>query len=188
MKQRSTTNKILAILTMLTMVGLSACADYAKRSTGTTLNDQTLEYAVSHAIYADSAFSRHDHIKVEVNAGVVLLAGETTSGANKDKATKIAEQQKLTKRVVNDLQVGERGNLLTQTNNTWLTAKVNSVLLKENPLPGNDASRIKVVSSRGTVYLMGLVSHREGDVVVEIVRNIRGVSKVMKIFDYTDKD
>lgn len=188
MKQHSAINKILPILFILTMLGLTGCADYAKRSTGTTLNDQNLEYTISQAIYADSAFTRHDHIKVEVNSGVVLLAGETTSDANKAKATEIAEQQKLTKRVVNDLQVGDRGNLLVQSNNTWLTTKVNSVLLAENPLPGNDASRIKVVSSRGTVYLMGLVSHREGDVVTEIVRNVRGVDKVVKIFDYTDKD
>ena len=188
MNSRSSVNKILLTLTIMTMTGLSACADYPKRSTGTTLNDQNLEYTVSHAIYADPAFSRHDHIKVEVNGGVVLLAGETISEANKNKATKIAEQQELTKRVVNDLQVGDRGNFLVQSNNSWLTTKVNSVLLKENPLPGNDASRIKVVSSRGTVYLMGLVSHREGDTVAEIVRNIRGVTKVVKIFDYTDKD
>jgi osmotically-inducible protein OsmY len=59
-------------------------------------------------------------------------------------------------------------------------------LIKENPLPGNDASRIKVVSSQKTVYLMGLVTREQGDKVAEIVRNIGGVEKVVKIFDYTD--
>jgi len=180
-------SKQFAIVLMLfALLGMTACADYAKRSTGTTLDDQTLEYAVSSAIYSDPSFSQHDHIKVEVNSGVVLLAGETISGANKDKATRIAEQQSLTKRVVNDLVIGERAGLGDKTNNAWLTGKVNSVLLKENPLPGNDASRIKVISSQGTVYLMGLVTHKQGDQVAEIVRNIRGVTKVMKIFDYTD--
>ena len=68
----------------------------------------------------------------------------------------------------------------------WLTTKVNSVLLKENLLPGNDASRIKVVSSQHTVYLMGLVTHEEGDDIAQVVRNIGGVERVVKIFDYTD--
>lgn len=186
MNGKFTFKNISMALVLFGLVGLTACADYAKRSTGTTLDDQTLEYAVSSAIYSDPSFSQQDHIKVEVNSGVVLLAGETTSGANKDKATKIAEQQKLTKRVVNDLVIGDRAWLGGKTNNAWLTGKVNSVLLKENPLPGNDASRIKVISSQGTVYLMGLVTHKQGDQVVEIVRNIRGVTKVVKIFDYTD--
>ena len=91
------------------------------RSTGTTLDDQSMEYSISSAIYDDPAFSKHDHIKVEVNSGIVLLAGETTSGANKDKATKIAQQHALTERVVNDLVIGERTGLGGKTNNAWLT-------------------------------------------------------------------
>jgi osmotically-inducible protein OsmY len=59
-------------------------------------------------------------------------------------------------------------------------------LITENPLPGNDASRVKVVSSQNTVYLMGIVTRAEGDKVAEIVRNIGGVEKVVKIFDYSD--
>lgn len=180
------THPLATCLALIVVAALSGCADYTKRSTGTTLDDQTLEYSISNAIYADPAFSQHDHIKVEVNSGIVLLAGETTSGANKDKATEIAEQQRLTKRVVNDLVIGERAGLGGKTNNAWLTGKVNSVLLKENPLPGNDASRIKVISSQGTVYLMGFVTKKQGNEVAEIVRNIRGVTKVVKIFDYTD--
>jgi osmotically-inducible protein OsmY len=53
-------------------------------------------------------------------------------------------------------------------------------------LHGNDVSRIKVVSSQNTVYLMGMVTREEGDTVAELVRNIRGVDRVVKIFDYVD--
>ena len=63
---------------------------------------------------------------------------------------------------------------------------MNSILVTENPLPGNDAERIKVISSQNTVYLMGFVSREEGNAIAEIVRNIGGVEKVVKIFDYTD--
>jgi osmotically-inducible protein OsmY len=98
----------------------------------------------------------------------------------------LAEAPKLTRRVVNDLTIGERAKFGGKTNNLWLTTKVNSVLLKENLLPGNDASRIKVVSSQHTVYLMGLFTHEQGDAIAEVVRNIGGVEKVVKVFDYTD--
>ncbi len=176
-------------LTLLTStLILSACADFARRSTGTVLNDQSLEYSVIQNIYSDPSFSNKDHIKVEVHEGVVLLAGETVSEENRVLATKLAEESRLSRRVVNDLKVGEQASLGVMLDNSWLSTKVNSILLKENSLPGNDASRIKVTSSQNTVYLMGLVTRQEGDEIAEIVRNIGGVEKVVKIFDYVDQE
>ena len=165
---------------------LSACTGHARRSTGTVLNDQSLEIDVINKIYSDPSFGENDHIKVEVHGGVVLLAGETVSEANRSLATRLAEEFRLTERVVNDLKVEDRANIGGQIDNTWLTTKVNSILVTKNPISGNDASRIKVVSSRNTVYLMGMVTREEGNAVAEVVRNIGGVDKVVKIFDYLD--
>jgi osmotically-inducible protein OsmY len=177
----------LIIFTLLvSILTLSACVDRPRRSAGTVLNDQSLEYSIHSDIYSDPHFGENDHIKVEVYQGVVLLAGETVSEENRALATKLAEQSRLTERVVNDLKIGERSGLGGKLNNSWLTTKVNSILVTENPLPGNDAMQIKVVSSQNTVYLMGAVTREQGDAVAEIVRNIRGVEKVLKIFDYTD--
>jgi len=177
---------VVILLLLVSILTLPACGGHARRSTGTVLNDQSLEYDVISNIRNDPSFSENDHIKVEVHRGVVLLAGETVSEENKILATRLAEAPRLTERVVNDLKVGEREGFGGKLDNTWLTTKVNSLLVTENPLPGNDASRIKVVSSHNTVYLMGLVTHKEGEAVAEVVRNIGGVEKVVKIFDYTD--
>ena len=177
---------VFFLLLVSTIMFLPSCGNYAKRSAGTTLDDQTLEYEVINDIYSSPGFGEDDHIKVEVHQGIVLLAGETVSEENRKMATKLAEAPKLTRRVVNDLTVGDRAGFAAKSNNTWLTTKVNSILLKENLLPGNDASRIKVVSSQHTVYLMGLFTHEEGDAIAEVVRNIGGVDKVVKVFDYTD--
>ena len=184
--RRTIGSKVIFSVLVISILALSACGNYARRSTGTVLNDQTLEYDVISNIRNDPSFSENDHIKVEVHQGVVLLAGETVSEENRVLATKLAEEPRLTQRVVNDLKVGEREGFGGKLDNTWLTTKVNSILITENPLPGNDASRIKVVSSHNTVYLMGIVTRKEGDEVAEIVRNIGGVKKVVKIFDYTD--
>jgi osmotically-inducible protein OsmY len=178
--------KVIFFILVVSMLALSACGNYERRSTGTVLNDQSLEFDVISNIRNDPSFDENDHIKVEVHEGVVLLAGETASEANKTRATELAKEPRLTQRVVNDLKVGDREGFGGKLDNSWLTTKVNSKLITENPLPGNDASRIKVVSSHNTVYLMGLVTHEEGDAVADIVRNIGGVDKVVKIFDYTD--
>ncbi len=183
---RTIGSKVILSILVVSMLALTACGNYARRSTGTVLNDQTLEYDVISNIRNDPNFSEKDHIKVEVNQGVVLLAGETVSEENKILATRLAEEPRLTQRVVNDLKVGEREGFGGKLDNTWLTTKVNTILLTESPLPGNDAARIKVVSSHNTVYLMGIVTREEGDAVAQIVRNIGGVEKVVKIFDYLD--
>jgi osmotically-inducible protein OsmY len=180
------TAKALALFVLMSFLILTACSNSPRRTTGTVLNDQTLEYDVISAIRSHPNFSEADHIKVEVHHGVVLLAGETVSEANRDLATKLAEESRLTERVVNDLKVGERAGFGGKLDNSWLTNKVNSRLLTKNPVSGNDVSRIKVVSSQNTVYLMGMVTHEEGDAVADVVRNIRGVERVVKIFDYVD--
>ena len=177
---------VIVFVLLVLILSLSACNKHVRRSTGTVINDQQLEIDVINSIFSDPAFGENDHIKVEVHQGVVLLAGETTSEANRALATTLAEKPRLTERVVNDLKIGDRDGISGQFENTWLTTKVNSILLKENPISGNDANRIKVVSSRNTVYLMGIVTREEGDAVAEVVRNIGGVAKVVKIFDYLD--
>jgi osmotically-inducible protein OsmY len=183
-RQLMTPKIILAVL-VASVLSLTACSS-PRRTTGTVLNDQSLQRAVSKSIKSDPSFSEDDHIKVEVHQGVVLLAGETVSEENKALATRLAEEPRLTERVVNDLKVGEEADFGDKLDNSWLTSKVTSVLVTKNPLPGFDASRIKITSSQNTVYLMGMVSREEGETVAEIVRNIGGVGKVVKIFDYTD--
>ena len=185
-QRRKTGLNVLPAIILVSMLGLTACSGHERRSTGTVINDQSLEYDVISNIRNDPSFSEADHIKVEVHLGVVLLAGETVSEENKALATQLAERPRLTERVVNDLKVGERIGFGGKLDNSWLSTKVNSILVTKNPLPGNDAARIKVVSSQNTVYLMGIVTREEGDIIAEIVRNIGGVEKVVKIFDYPD--
>jgi len=89
-------------------------------------------------------------------------------------------------RVVNELAVDTSATIGERIDNTWLTTKVNAVLVKENPVPGFDATRIKVVSSKNNIYLMGLVTREEGEAVAEVTRNVGGVEKVVKVFSYMD--
>ena len=52
--------------------------------------------------------------------------------------------------------------------------------------PGFDPTRVKVVTENGTVYLMGLLKHDEATAVTNEVRQVGGVQRVVKLFEYID--
>ena len=61
-----------------------------------------------------------------------------------------------------------------------------TALLDITSMPGFDASRVNVTMCDGTAFLMGSVRHEEADAVIQIVRDVNGVDKVVKVFEYTD--
>ena len=168
------------------VAGGAAIVGTDRRTTGTVLDDQTTEVRVVDHIYSAQGFQGGEHIKVEVYQGVVLLVGEVTTQAKRQLAGNLAAEVANVARVVNELEIGESASVGERLDNTWLTTKVNTVLIKENPVPGFDATRIKVISSLNKIYLMGLVSREEGEAVAEVVRNVGGVEKVVKVFSYMD--
>jgi osmotically-inducible protein OsmY len=171
----------------LTSLLATACAPKQdRRSTGTIIDDQTIETKIIDVLYSRPEFDNDDHVKVEAHNATLLLAGETKSEENKALATKLASELKGVERVVNELAVVPVADTGDRLSNSYITTKVNTLLMTKNPVKGFDPTRIKVITARKNVYLMGTVSHEEAEAVVEVVRNIGGVEKVIKVFDYTD--
>jgi len=168
------------------LIGGAAVVAHDRRSTGAVIDDQGIELSVKNAIYQDPAIDTDDHIKVTSYNGVVLLVGETTSEENFKQAEALAGGVNGVERVVNELAVQPETGVGTRIDDSYLTTKVNTFLLTKNPIPGFDPTRINVVTVRDTVYLMGRVTREEGDNVAEVVRNVNGVARVVKVFDYID--
>lgn len=178
---------ISALVALTTVMTTTACAPPEQRRTvGTVIDDQTIEAQVIDALFSRDEFGDADHVKIEVHSGTVLLAGETRSEENRALATELANGVRGVERVVNDLAVMAPVQSGGRFNNTWMTTKVNTALTTGNPVVGVDATRIKVLTARRIVYLMGTVTRAEGEAVAEVVRNVDGVEKVVKVFDYTD--
>ena len=70
--------------------------------------------------------------------------------------------------------------LLSRSNDTYLSAKVKTALLANEDV----SNTVKVVSESGTVFLMGLVTRSEADRVTQVVRQVKGVQRVVKLFEY----
>ena len=87
------------------VIGGAAIVASDRRTTGTVLDDQSIEVSVIDHIYGTEGFEGGDHVKVEVYEGVVLLVGEVTSEEKKITAGKRAAEVDNVQRVVNELAV-----------------------------------------------------------------------------------
>jgi osmotically-inducible protein OsmY len=163
----------------------TAGAVHDRRSVGTVLDDQTLEIAVIDSIYRDRERFGGTRIKAVTHNGVVLLIGEVFDEALKARAAELALELQGVRRVVNELSIGDPPGLWRRSADSALTSRVKAGLLGID-LPGFDASRINVTTVRGEVYLMGLVRRAEADAVVAAVVGMRGVRRVVKVFEYLD--
>ena len=152
-----------------------------RRTSGTYIEDQAIELKAGKAI--------SDNLKDNVHANVtsynrqVLITGEVSDEANKKKAESLVKPIENVASIKNYLEIAKKSSLSTRTNDAYITSKVKANFLKENKFSAN---YVKVVTESGTVYLLGLVTHKEADDAVEIARSIGGVKTVVKVFEYID--
>jgi osmotically-inducible protein OsmY len=88
--------------------------------------------------------------------------------------------------VHNEMTIAAPSSFATRSSDTLITSKVKSSILG---VVSNDDSlglRTKVVTENGIVYLMGLLSRQEADAVTDATRQVGGVQRVVKLFEYTD--
>lgn len=159
-----------------------------RRSFGRVLEDRNLQLGVLDKINRDKAMVRdNNHVKVVVYDGVMLLCGQLRSAELKQRAQSIAESFDGVTRLVNDIEVtDEPQGFWRRRQDNAQAARVKTALLDITSMSGFDPTRINVTAAHGVVYLMGLVTHEEDDAATTIARNVGGVDKVVKVFEYID--
>ena len=117
------------------------------------------------------------HIIANAFNGRVLLTGEVASDADKQKATDAVSTISGVKGVDNQLTVGPVTSLDVRNNDSFITTKVKSRLVNDNPDLGN---AFKIVTENGVVYVLGILTQSELERGVEITRTTAGVQRVVK--------
>lgn len=156
---------------------------YDRRTTGTVIDDQGIEFKAKYALFNNKEIHDQSHINVTSYNGIVLLTGETPSESLKQKVTAEVKQIPKVRRVHNELAIAAPSALPSRSSDAWITSKIKAKMTTDER---TDPFHIKVVTARGIVYLMGLVSRVEADQAVSLVKNTAGVQRVVKIFEYTD--
>jgi osmotically-inducible protein OsmY len=151
------------------------------RTVGMVVEDTNIETKVAGNLYkADNRF-RDRPIKVASYNGIVLLAGNVADDGMANTAVGIAKKMRGVRNVHSELTIGPAQNWQSTGNDAWIHSKITTIMYATRDFP---ASRIKVVTEGGVVYLMGLVSEREADEAVEIIKDISGIKRIVKIFEY----
>ncbi|TCK19064.1 osmotically-inducible protein OsmY [Thiogranum longum] len=163
----------------------TASVAHDRRTAGTVVEDQSIELRIRSALNKDPELGKQAHINITSYNGVVLLSGEAPTSAMRERAGAIARRDKKVRRVHNEIQVAAPSSMMTRSSDSWITTKVKTAMLSVK-LKGFDPTRIKVVTENGTVFLLGLVTHSEADAATEKARQVKGVQRIVKLFEYLD--
>ena len=149
-----------------------------RRTVGQQVEDKTIEVKVA----SDIRNKFGDSVRVNTTSyqGVVLLTGDSLGNDRKAEIAEIARKVQNVKAVSNQVNVvKETASVGDLTNDTWITTKVMTTLATTNEIPSRT---IVVVTDRSVVYLMGLVTQREGDLASAAAAQVSGVKRVDKLF------
>ena len=149
-----------------------------RRSSGAQVEDQTIEFKSISRL--NQALGDRGHVSVTSYNRNVLLTGEVASEADKQAAQVAVAAIDNVGGVVNELAVMGSSSVGSRSNDTVLTGKVKASHIDARDMHGNV---FKVVTERGVVYLMGIVTEREAGRATELARGVSGVSKVVRVFE-----
>ncbi len=162
-------------------------AVHDRRSVGTVVDDRMLRVRVSDALHRHEAFDSNTRLRILAYNGWVLLAGEAYDEERVELAEEIVNDVNGVRRVINEREPMERVSVGQTSTDRWISSKVNTSLTRIRGLDGFDPTRVKVITARNIVYLMGLVSSEEAEAAIEEARTVRGVERVITAFEYLDE-
>jgi osmotically-inducible protein OsmY len=177
-------------------VGLSACAPLMiggavtgamvatdRRTSGAQLDDQGIELRGSNRL--SEQLGERGNVSVTSFNRQVLLTGEVSAEKEKQIASQVMAGVENVRSVVNEIGVRDGASFKERTADTLVTTRIKASILDARDLFSN---AFKVVTSHGTVYLMGRVTQREADRVTDIARNTTGVQRVVRVMEIISEE
>ncbi len=174
----------LSIL-ITTLLLIQGCVNLASdpRTSGTIIEDQAIELKISNLIQADKTLKNKIRVNVTSYDNNVLLTGEALTKTARARVVEHAKKVIKVQEIYNEITVMPLSSLKIRNNDAWITTKIKTKLFNDK---GLGTFHTKAVTDKGIVYLMGLVTRKEADIVTNTVRRIPGVRRVVRVFEYQD--
>lgn len=180
----------MQVVTLLMCMNIQGCMQVA--STGAScvynrhgieesLNDQYKTYCAYRALDRAPKEFKNTNISITTYHGDMLMAGQAPEAWQRKKAEILIKSVPDVDHVYNLITISSPSSSLTRLSDAWITSKIKTKLLTSNDV---DASKVKVVTENGTVYLMGVLQECEADAAVDIASSTDGVARVVRVFSY----
>jgi osmotically-inducible protein OsmY len=154
-----------------------------RRTSGAQLEDEGIELRSTSRIRSN--VGDRVHVNVTSYNRQVLLTGEVPTAQDKLLVEQIVSRVENVKSVVNELAVLGNSSLTQRSSDVLVTGRVRAQLVDAKDLFANS---FRVVTERGTTYLMGRVTQREADRGTAVARSTPGVQKVVRIFEIISEE
>lgn len=149
-----------------------------RRTSGTQIEDQAIELKALNRV--KEVVGDRGHVTTVSYNRMVLISGEVPTEADKAALEQAVGRIENVRSTVNELAVAGSASLTSRSNDTLITSKVKASFVDARDILSN---AFKVVTERGTVYLMGRVTEREAIRAANLARSVSGVQKVVRVFE-----
>jgi len=148
-----------------------------RRTSGTQIEDQAIELKAASRVRDLATLG---HVNVTSYNRVVLVTGEVPTEDDKKRVEDAITRVDQVRSVVNELEVAPNSSLGSRSNDSLVTSKVKATYVDTKDL---QSPSIKVVTERGTVYLLGVVTEREATRSADVAASVPGVKRVVRAFE-----
>ena len=154
-----------------------------RRTSGTVVEDEGIEIKANLRLREN--IGERAHINVTSYNRQVLLTGEVPTAQDKALAEQAVNNVDNVRAVVNELAVLGNSTLTQRSSDSIVTGRVKAALLDAKDLFANS---FKVVTERGTVYVMGRVTQREADRATQVITAQSGVQRLVRVFEIISEE
>ncbi|MFY7940623.1 MAG: BON domain-containing protein [Burkholderiaceae bacterium] len=154
-----------------------------RRTSGAVLEDTGIEQRSASRIREN--VGERVHINVTSYNRQVLLTGEVPTAQDKQLVEQIVSRVDNVRNIVNEIAVMGNSTLTQRSSDALVTGRVKAALVDSKDLFAN---AFKIVTERGTTYVMGRVTEREAKRATTVISSTSGVQRVVRILDIISEE
>lgn len=160
--------------------GTAATTTSDRRSLGTQIDDKTITARVRSAINKIPLIEENSDISVHVYNSQVLLTGQSLTQEFINLATQAAQNVAQVSKVHNQIRLGAPIPTTSTLNDIWLGTKIRTLMSTDENVP---LLKLDLIVEDSEAFIMGQLTKEEATATVELVRNVKGITKVVRVME-----
>lgn len=154
-----------------------------RRTSGTVVEDEGIEIKAAARIREN--LGERVHVNVTSYNRQVLLTGEVPNAQDRQLVEQVVATVDNVRNIVNEMAVLGNSTLTQRSSDSIVTGRVKAALLDAKDLFANS---FKIVTERGTTYVMGRVTQREATRATEVITAQSGVQRLVRVLEIISED